>query len=129
MSARLLPLLLIALLALPARAQDADVYRVVDDPPELIGGLEGLQQEVRYPEAARAAGVEGTVFVQFVVDENGRVTDERVIRSVSPELDAEALRVIRQARFEPGTQRGEPVKVRFTIPIQYRLGSSNQSER
>lgn len=128
MFTRLLPLLLIVLFALPARAQDTDVYRVVEDPPELIGGLEGLQQEVRYPETARTAGVEGTVFVQFVVNERGQVTDEQVIRSVSPELDAEALRVIRQARFEPGTQRGEPVKVRFTIPIQYRLGA-NQSDR
>jgi protein TonB len=123
MIARLLPLVLVALAALPAQAQVSDVFNVVDDPPQLIGGLEGLAQQVQYPEAAKAAGTEGTVVVQFVVSERGDVVDEEVVRSVSPELDAEALRVVRQARFEPGTHHGEPVKVQFALPIQFRLDS------
>lgn len=121
---RLLPLLLLTVLALPALAQKPDtseVYVTVEDPPELIGGIEGLAQEIRYPAAAKASGAEGTVVVQFVVDERGGVTDEEIVRSVSPELDAEALRVVRQARFEPGTNRGEPVKVQFTIPVKFVL--------
>lgn len=127
MPARLLVLVLLVACSLPALAQKPDVgaYPITDAPPVLIGGLEGLQQAVQYPDAARAEGVEGTVFVQFVVDEQGRVTEERVVRGVHPALDAEALRVVRQARFEPGTQRGEPVKVRFTIPIRYRLGTNH----
>lgn len=121
MFTRLAPVLLILCAALPARAQDA-VFTLVDEMPQLIGGLEGLQQEIRYPESAKAEGIEGTVFVQFVVDETGDVIDEKIVRGVSPELDAEALRVVRQARFEPGTQRGEPVKVRFSLPIKFKLG-------
>lgn len=123
MFARLAPVLLLLCVASSARAQDDEIIQFVENPPQLIGGLEGLMQEIRYPEAAKAEGIEGTVFVQFVVDETGNVIDERVLRSLSPEIDAEALRVIRQARFEPGTQRGEPVKVRFSLPIKFKLGS------
>ncbi len=123
MFARLAPVLLLLCIASSARAQDDEIIQFVENPPQLIGGLEGLMQEIRYPEAAKAEGIEGTVFVQFVVDETGNVIDEQVLRSLSPEIDAEALRVIRQARFEPGTQRGEPVKVRFSLPIKFKLGS------
>jgi protein TonB len=123
MFARLAPVLLLVCTALPALAQDDEVYKVVDNPPQLVGGLEGLMHEIRYPEAAKAEGIEGTVFIQFVVDETGHVLDEKIIRSLSPEIDAEALRVVRQARFEPGTQRGEPVKVQFALPIKFVLGS------
>lgn len=128
MFARFLPLALLVLLALPAQAQKpttdaqpADVYRVVDNPPQLIGGLEGLAQEIQYPAEAKAAGTEGRVFIQFVVDKQGHVTDEQVVRGVSPELDAEALRVVQQARFEPGSHEGRPVKVQFSLPILFKL--------
>jgi len=133
MFARFLPLALIALLAVPAQAQKpstdvhakGETHRVVDDPPQLIGGLEGLAQQIQYPASAKEAGVEGRVFVQFVVDERGNVVNEQIIRGVSPETDAEALRVVRLARFEPGTQRGEPVKVQFTLPISFKLDADN----
>jgi protein TonB len=129
MLARFLPLALVVLLAIPAQAQkpetDAhvkdEVYRVVDNSPELIGGLEGLAQQIQYPASAKEAGVDGRVFVQFVVDEQGGVINEKIVRGVSPGLDAEALRVVRQARFEPGTHGGEPVKVRYTLPISFKL--------
>lgn len=121
MFVRLLPILLLFCIALPARAQSSDIRKVVDNPPQLVGGLEGLLQEIRYPEVAKAEGVEGTVFVQFVVDEDGRVIDEEVSRSLSPEIDAEALRVVRQARFEPGSHEGKPAKVKFALPIKFVL--------
>jgi protein TonB len=129
MFARFLSFLLIAFLAVPAQAQkpetDAhvkgEVHRVVDNPPELIGGLESLAQQIQYPASAKEAGVEGRVFVQFIVDERGNVIDEKIVRGISPELDAEALRVVRQAQFEPGTHGDEPVKVRFALPISFKL--------
>lgn len=130
MLARFLPLLLLALVALPAQAQKpvtdegapaGDMFRIVDNPPQLVGGLDGLAQEIQYPAEAKAAGVEGRVFVQFVVDKQGNVIDEKIVRGVSPELDAEALRVVRQAQFEPGSNDGQPVKVRFSLPISFRL--------
>ena len=98
-----------------------DVFEVAEVQPELIGGLEGLQQSVEYPEAARRAGVEGRVIVQFVVDERGRVVDPVVVRSPSPLLSDAALDAVRQARFRPGSDAGEAVKVRFALPITFRL--------
>jgi TonB family protein len=94
---------------------------VTEQTPELIGGLGALQRKVRYPELARRAGVEGRVILQFTVDEQGRVTDPRIIRGIGAGCDEEALRVVKQARFRPGTQRGKPVQVKMSLPITFRL--------
>jgi protein TonB len=101
--------------------EEAEIFVVVEDQPELVGGLAGLQKYITYPEVAQKAGIEGRVFVQFVVDENGDVTNPTVVRGRHPLLDAEALRVIRLAKFEPGRQRGEAVKVQMAMPIVFRL--------
>lgn len=85
----------------------------------LVGGLAALHRKVRYPEEAYEQNVEGRVYVQFVVDENGYVQNPEVMRGIGYGCDEEALRVLRQARFEPGTIDGEPVKVRHTLYIQY----------
>jgi periplasmic protein TonB len=97
------------------------VFEVVEHAPMLIGGLAALQQRIRYPELARRAGIEGTVFVQFIVDEEGRVVDPVVVRGIGGGCDEEALRAIGEARFEPGRQRGRAVRVRFTLPVRFRL--------
>jgi TonB family protein len=99
---------------------DEGVYLVAEQPPRLIGGLAALHRKVRYPEEAYEQDVEGRVYVQFVVDEEGNVQDAEVMRGLGLGTDKEALRVIRQARFEPGTIDGEPVKVRHTLYIQYK---------
>lgn len=101
--------------------EEAEIFVVVEEQPELIGGLAALQQHITYPEVAQKAGIEGRVFVQFIVDENGDVTNPTVVRGRHPLLDAEALRVIRLAKFEPGRQRGEAVKVQMAMPIVFRL--------
>lgn len=97
------------------------VFVTVDERPELIGGLDSLLQHIQYPEEAREAGVEGRVFVQFTVDEQGRVVNPKVMRGLGYGLDKEALRVIRLARFTPGKHRGRPVKVRMSLPITFQL--------
>ena len=89
--------------------------------PELIGGLSGLAQKIRYPEVAKQAGVEGRVLVQFIVDENGVVSQAKVVRGIGAGCDKEALRVIREARFRPGKQYGKAVKIKMTLPITFRL--------
>lgn len=99
---------------------DEGVYLVAEQPPKLVGGLAALHRKVRYPEEAYAQNVEGRVYVQFVVDENGSVQNAEVMRGLGHGCDEEALRVIREARFEPGTIDGEPVKVRHTLYIQYK---------
>jgi len=93
---------------------------VVEEQPQLIGGMEALQTQVRYPDGARAAGVEGRVFVQFIVDTQGDVLSPVVTRGVRADLDAEAVRVVKAAQFMPGRQRGEAVCVQMSLPITFR---------
>ncbi len=114
----------------PDHTTDDDVYTVVEQMPELIGGLASIQRTIRYPEEARRDGIEGRVYVQFTVNEEGGVEDARVIRGIGGGADEEALRAVRQAEFHPGMQRGEPVKVRYSLPIVFRLAgeTNNQSE-
>ena len=104
-----------------AAPPDGDVYEVAEVMPEIIGGLAALQARVVYPEAARRAGVEGQVVVQFVVDEGGAVTDLDVLRSPNDLLAEAALKAVRESTFKPGQQRGRPVKVRFAVPVTFRL--------
>ncbi|MCC5904941.1 MAG: TonB family protein [Balneolaceae bacterium] len=100
---------------------EEDFFVVVEQMPELIGGLSQLQRQVRYPEMARRAGIEGRVYVQFIVNERGEVEDPKVIRGIGGGADEEALRVVSQARFTPGMQRGRPVRVQYMLPIFFRL--------
>jgi periplasmic protein TonB len=101
--------------------EEEDFFVVVEDMPELIGGLEGLQRQIRYPEMARRAGIEGRVFIQFIVNERGEVENPQVIRGIGGGADEEALRVVSQAQFRPGMQRGRPVRVQYSLPIFFRL--------
>ena len=101
--------------------EEEEIFMVVEQMPELIGGIEELQKKIKYPEMARQAGVNGRVFVQFVVDEQGNVVDPVVLRGIGGGCDEEAMRVIKSAKFKPGKQRGKAVKVRYVIPIVFRL--------
>ena len=103
------------------KTYEDEIFVVVEDQPELIGGLATLQRQIEYPILAQKAGIEGRVFVQFVVNEQGDVVNPTVIRGRHPLLDAEALRVIRLAKFEPGRQRGKAVKVQMAMPITFKL--------
>ncbi|HEX6981873.1 MAG TPA: energy transducer TonB [Balneolaceae bacterium] len=96
-------------------------FVAVEQMPQLIGGLGELQSKIEYPEMARRAGIEGRVIIQFIVDENGNVVNPRVLRGIGGGCDKEALRVVSQAKFKPGRQRGKPVRVQYSLPIIYRL--------
>jgi periplasmic protein TonB len=102
---------------------EPEIFMIVEQMPEIVGGMEALQRRVRYPELARRAGIEGTVFVQFVVDENGRVSDLVCVRDPGGGTCEAALDAVRQTQFTPGRQRGRPVKVRFSLPVRFRLSS------
>ena len=79
-----------------------------------------VSQNTKYPPIAKDAGIQGTVFVYFVVDKKGKVTDAKVLRPVDPRLDKEALRVFESLpSFEPGEQRGKAVSVQYTIPVKF----------
>ena len=104
-----------------ANATDVLEWLPMEDQPVLIGGLDGLQSRVVYPQAARRIGAEGTVFVQFVVDESGRVVEPQALRVNNAILAEAALKAVRESRFEPGRQRGRPVRVRITLPVRFVL--------
>ena len=101
--------------------EEPEIFVVVEERPRLIGGLAALQKAVKYPEFAKKAGIEGTVFVQFVVDEKGNVENPQVTRSVHKLLDEAALEAIRKMKFTPGKQRGRPVKVQMSLPVRFIL--------
>lgn len=101
--------------------QEEDFFVAVEQMPELQGGLAALQKKINYPEMARKAGIEGRVIIQFIVTENGNVEDPRVIRGIGGGCDKEALRVVKQASFTPGKQRGQPVRVQYSLPIVFQL--------
>lgn len=98
----------------------AEPAAVAEEPPVLVGGLEALQRLARYPEKAYTFGVEGRVFLRFIVDEEGRVQNPVVTRGLGMGCDEEALRVVRQARFRPGRIGGEPVAVRHALSIIFK---------
>lgn len=83
--------------------------------------MEFLQKAVQYPKEAKARGEKGRVTVSFIIGKDGKVSDGKVERGVSPLLDAEAARVLSLIPDLPGTQKGVPVKVRYMLPITFRL--------
>ena len=101
--------------------EEEDFFVVVEQMPKLKGGLAKLQGCVEYPEMARKAGIEGRVIVQFIVNEQGNVEDPRVVRGIGGGADKEALRCVKQAEFEPGRQRGNPVRVQYSLPVVFKL--------
>ncbi len=103
-----------------------EVLMTAEKLPEFEGGLPGLMQfvteNITYPEEAMAADVQGYVVVQFTVTKNGEVEDAKVVRSVEPSLDAEAVRVVKatSGKWTPGTNKGENVNVQFSLPISFK---------
>lgn len=103
-----------------------DVFMVAEQMPEFPGGmkemLKFLQENVKYPENAMKNNVQGRVIVQFVIEKDGTPTEFKVLRSVDPDLDAEALRVMKaMPKWKPGMQKGQVVRVKFTVPVSFKL--------
>ncbi|MDR0891899.1 MAG: energy transducer TonB [Mediterranea sp.] len=106
--------------------EEQTIFEVVEKMPEFKGGQTALMQylskNIKYPTIAQENGTQGRVIVQFVVNKDGSIVDAKVMRSVDPYLDKEALRVINaMPKWEPGMQRGKPVRVKFTVPVMFRL--------
>ena len=106
-----------------------EVFQVVEEQPMFPGGMQELmkylQKEMKYPKEAQDKGIQGRVIVQFVVNKDGSICEANVVKSVDPLLDAEALRVVNaMPHWTPGKQRGELVRVRFTIPVAFHLAEA-----
>ena len=95
-------------------------FVAVEQMPELIGGLKGIQSQIKYPEIAKRVGVEGKVLVQAIVDETGNVISVNTIKGIGAGCDEVALDAVRNSKFVPGKQRGKNVKVQVTIPIVFK---------
>jgi protein TonB len=109
-----------------ASSESDTTYVEVEQPPEFPGGksalFDYLKENVNYPEPSRLLGIEGTVKVNFVVDKDGSVTDIKVQKSVSKLLDEEAKRVVKEMPpWKPGRQDGKVVRVRYRVPIRFKL--------
>ena len=107
----------------PSNDVEDEIFVVVENPPELIGGIAGVQKRIRYPEMARKAGIEGRVIIQFVVDKEGNIVNPRVVRGIGGGCDEAALEALKDAKFKPGRQRGVPVNVSYSLPISFSLQS------
>jgi protein TonB len=104
------------------------VYMLVEQQPEFPGGVEAMMKFVsknmRYPPQARRMGTEGSVFVEFVVDQTGKISGTKVLKGIGSGCDEEAVRVINQMpQWKPGKQNGRAVNVRFVLPLKFVLGS------
>ena len=105
---------------------DEEFFMVVENMPEFPGGDLGLmkyiQKNIKYPAIAKEYNIKWKVFIQFIVDKTGSVINVKVVRVVDKNLDAEAVRVIKSLpKYKPGKQRGKPVRVMFTVPINFTL--------
>jgi periplasmic protein TonB len=105
---------------------DNQIFTVVEQQPEFQGGYEAMinfiRKNLRYPASARRMGVDGTVYVQFVVGKDGSISEVKTIRGISADCDREAERVVKQMpAWKPGRQNGKPVFVRFVLPIRFKL--------
>ncbi|BDD11302.1 protein TonB [Fulvitalea axinellae] len=110
----------------PAEEEAEEIFTIVEDQPEYPGGLKAFYKQVgkklKYPSQARRMGVEGKVYVQFVVDKDGTLTEITVAKGIGAGCDEEAIRVLKTLpKWKPGKQRGRAVKVRMVIPIHFKL--------
>ncbi len=108
------------------KAEESQVFFIVEDMPEFPGVELALRKfianAIKYPVIAQENGIQGKVYVNFVVDKDGSITNAKIARGVDPSLDKEALRVVNSLpKWKPGMQRGKPVKVSYTVPISFVL--------
>lgn len=102
------------------------IFEYLEEMPEFPGGqaemMKWLQKNVQYPPIAAENNIQGRVMVSFVVEPNGSISNVQVVRGVDPNLDKEAMRVVKSMpKWKPGMQTGKPVRARFTLPVQFRL--------
>ena len=106
--------------------EDGEIFMIVEEMPEFPGGEGELQKylasSVRYPVIAQENGIQGRVYIQFVINQRGEVTNVTILRGVDPSLDREAVRVVEaMPKWKPGKQRNRPVRVSYTVPINFVL--------
>lgn len=107
---------------------------VVEQMPEYPGGMAALMkfiaQNIRYPKEAQEKGIQGRVIVQVTIDETGKINNPTIVKSISPEIDAEAIRIVKaMPNWTPGKQRGKAVSVKYTLPLNFSLSTGEKKEQ
>lgn len=110
----------------PPAVEETKVFDVVEQMPSFKGGdaalMEWLSKNIKYPVVAEENGIQGRVVATFVVERDGSITDVKIVKSVDPSLDKEAVRVLKSMpKWIPGRQNGQPVRVKYTVPVTFRL--------
>lgn len=110
--------------------QDTSIYFVTaENMPEPIGGVKAIQKNIIYPEVAKKAGIQGTVYVVAFIDEAGNVVRTEIAKSVHPALDKAAADAIANTKFTPGKQRGKALRARLSVPIRFRLSRDGKPQK
>ncbi len=112
---------------------EAEIFTIVEEQPGFPGGesalMDYLKNNIKYPQLARESNIQGTVFVTFVVEPNGSISNVKVLRGIGGGCDEEAVRVIKNMpKWNPGIQRGEAVRVQFNMPIKFALDNRPKTE-
>ena len=98
------------------------IYLNVEKMPIIKGGFAAVGKKIKYPNIAKQMGMQGVVYIGFIVNSEGKVEDPKILKSVAKILDEEAIRVVeKEIEFEPGYQEGKAVPVRFVLPIKFKL--------
>jgi len=123
MKNKLLPIFLFCFSILFGQQMDKDsIYLNVEKMPIIKGGFAAVGKKIKYPNIAKQMGMQGVVYIGFIVNSEGKVEDPKILKSVAKILDEEAIRVIeKEIEFEPGYQEGKAVPVRFVLPIKFKL--------
>lgn len=113
---------------------NSDIYIVVEEQPEFPDGLSAmmkwLKEHISYPAVAQEGRIQGRVIVNFVVEKDGSISNVQVVRGVDPSLDKEAVRVVESMpNWKPGKHKGENARVRFTLPVSFRLSGDDDVKR
>jgi len=102
--------------------EEENIYFIAaEEMPEPIGGIAEIQKKIVYPEIAKRAGVEGKVYVLAFVNEQGKVTDAKIMKGIGAGCDEAALDAVKKTKFKPGKQRGKPVKVQVWVHVNFKL--------
>ena len=118
-----LPIFLFFFSILFGQQMDKDsIYLNVEKMPIIKGGFAAVGKKIKYPNIAKQMGMQGVVYIGFIVNSEGKVEDPKILKSVAKILDEEAIRVVeKEIEFEPGYQEGKAVPVRFVLPIKFKL--------
>ena len=121
-------------LAKAPQDQEVPIFTVVEEMPEYPGGMKAmyayLGENIKYPQEAKNKGISGTVFITYVVEKDGSVSNVKVLRGVKEDLDKEAIRVVSMMpKWKPGKQKGIPVRVQYNLPIKFSLEETQTKEK